>query len=283
MARQKPTQRYSIQHIQAHTMQQRRDELVLEEPLELRLQFTMSGHMLTKSVSITMRTPGEDYALAAGFLFTEDIISSADDIEKFDYCVGKETQEFNILTIRLKEGATFDPEKLVRHFYTTSSCGVCGKASIDALEHRGLQTIPITKNSLAVSTLYELPDRMREAQAIFEKTGGLHAAGLFSFEGELIDLYEDIGRHNAVDKLIGARLLDRKLPLQDTILLVSGRLGFEITQKAISAGLPIVASVGAPSHLSVELARRFQMTLVGFVREQRCNVYSIPTRLDHTR
>ncbi len=257
------------------------DHLAVEEPLEIRLGFADGSH---KAVSITMRTPGDDAELAAGFLFTEGIIKFPKQVKHIRHCglkIGKlkgtldRAAALNSNTIRvdLAESAAVE-----RHFYTTSSCGVCGKSSIEALQS---EAEPLAADGFQVSgeILHRLPDRLREVQSVFEQTGGLHASALFDADGDVDIVREDVGRHNALDKVIGRKFLDGKLPLSQQILLVSGRASFELVQKALMAGIPIMAAVGAPSSLAVELAREFNMTLVGFVRDGRFNIYCGEERL----
>jgi FdhD protein len=249
----------------------RSDSVATEEPMELRL---VSGGV-KQTVAVTMRTPGADFELAAGFLHGEGLISSADDIEKISYCVDAEVdaeQRYNIVNVELR-GDDHDLRPLERHFYTTSACGVCGKESLEQLELRGGRVIP-PGPEIAAETIYSLPEKLREAQGLFEATGGLHAAALFEAEGDLLALREDVGRHNATDKLVGWALLEGWLPLSDHIVMVSGRSSFEIMQKCLAAGVPIVCAISAPSSLAVDVARRFDMTLVGFLRGNRFNVYS---------
>ena len=250
------------------------DCLVVEEPLEIRID----GSPLT----VTMRTPGHDLDLAAGFLFTEGIIEQRSQLRSIGFGV-TERQETsgNIVEVEL-EGAACDRERLQRNFFVASSCGICGKASIDAIRARGLRP-PNPDFRLDGDVLCSLPDKLRAAQTIFGRTGGLHAAGLFTAEGELLCLREDVGRHNAVDKVAGWALRENKLPLGDTALLVSGRGGFEIIQKALAAGVPLLASVSAPSGLAVRLAREFGLTLVGFLRGRRFLIYSGEQRLTTAR
>ncbi|HEX2189440.1 MAG TPA: formate dehydrogenase accessory sulfurtransferase FdhD [Longimicrobiaceae bacterium] len=251
----------------------RRDALATEEPLELRVA---PAGAPPQRVAVTMRTPGSDFELAAGFLFTEGVLRDGSDVAAIRYCVDAEAdgaQQYNVVSVHLAPGAPFDPDSLRRNFYTTSSCGVCGKASIEAVRGGGC---PVAGPGPAVSaaTLLALPARLREAQAVFERTGGLHAAALFTPGGELLRAREDVGRHNAVDKLVGAALLAGELPLSDRVLLVSGRLSFELGQKAARAGVAVLAGVSAPSSLAVELAEEAGTTLVGFLREGRFNVYA---------
>jgi FdhD protein len=228
-----------------------------------------------------MRTPGADFELAAGFLYGEDIIDSPDDVKKISYCVDSDLdaeQRYNIVNVELHGGRGFDLRPLERHFYTTSACGVCGKASLEQLELRGCPVIPAGPE-VSAEVLTTLPEKLREAQGLFDATGGLHAAALFDEKGELVALREDIGRHNATDKLIGWALLEGRLPLTDHIVLVSGRSSFEILQKCLTAGVPFVCAISAPSSLAVDVAREFGMTLVGFLRGGRFNVYAGSDRI----
>src|SRR5215210_2107870 len=253
----------------------RPDTLATEEPMEIRL---VSGDT-TQTVAVTMRTPGADFELAAGFLYGEGIVSSPEDIEKISYCVDADAeQHYNIVNVELRGGREYDLRPLERHFYTTSACGVCGKASLEQLELRGCPVIP-PGPEMAAERIYVLPEKLREAQGLFEATGGLHAAALFDAEGELVALREDVGRHNATDKLLGWAFLEGRLPLRDHAVMVSGRSSFEILQKCLTAGVPIVCAISAPSSLAVDVARRFNITLVGFLRGNRFNVYSAPERV----
>ncbi|HEY3056143.1 MAG TPA: formate dehydrogenase accessory sulfurtransferase FdhD [Thermoanaerobaculia bacterium] len=240
------------------------DVVVIEEPLEIRAAW--DGR--EKSISVTMRTPGDDLDLAAGFFFTEGLLHSAGDIESLRHWSSP-----NVLRVALRDGARIDMSKLDRHFYTTSSCGVCGKTSIEAL--RVAAPVPPKQTHPIVSDLiHRLPAQLEEHQATFRATGALHAAAVFDATGKMLRCREDIGRHNAVDKVIGSLFLEGATPLSDTILMVSSRASFEIVQKAVVAGIPVVASVGAPSTLAVDLAREFGVTLLGFVRDGRFNVYA---------
>ena len=252
----------------------RQDVVAVEEPLEIRIRFADGNGWQTRSVSVTMRTPGDDFELAAGFLFAEGLVSDRRDIQDISYCSGDEQQEYNLLEVRLTPSASFDVGLLNRNFYMTSSCGVCGKASLEAIEVQGCAPIADGAMSVRADVLTGLPDALRVAQPVFEKTGGIHASALFDVEGRLLALREDVGRHNALDKLIGREFLAGRLPLADRIVLVSGRTSFELLQKATMAGVPVVAAVGAPSSLAVELARRFNVTLVGFTRAAGFNVYA---------
>ncbi len=236
------------------------DFVAVEEPLEIRIE--------DKPLSITMRTPGHDSELAAGFLFGEGILSGAQDIERI------ESKGTNAVTVKLRAGVDVDSARLERNFYMSSSCGVCGKASIDAIHATGCAILPRGGFTIGAELVHGLPSKLRESQAVFDRTGGLHAAALFDSDGSLRSVREDVGRHNAVDKVIGAEVLAGRTPLSASILLVSGRASFELVQKAVMAGIPVLAAVGAPSSLAVDLAQRFQMTLLGFVREDRFNIYS---------
>ena len=255
------------------------DAVAAEEPLEIRLLWEEGGEVRRRSIAVTMRTPGYDFELAAGFLYGEGILRQPDDIVDVSYCADEaEDQAFNIVNVTLRPGLQFDISRLERNFYTTSSCGVCGKAALETLEVQGCTVLPVNF-AVAPITICGLPDTLREAQFVFERTGGLHAAGLFDQAGELLCLREDVGRHNAVDKLIGEQLLEDKLPLDERMLMLSGRASFELVQKALVARIPLVAAVGAPSSLAVDLASSFGMTLIGFVRGESFNVYSGAERL----
>jgi FdhD protein len=252
---------------------ERADTLATEEPLEIRAQ---GPGQEAQRVAVTMRTPGGDFELAAGFLFTEGLIA-AEDLRRVAYCddVDDEEQRYNIVTVTL--GSPFDGSLLSRNFYATSSCGVCGKASLDDIAVR-CDVVP-AGFTVAADVVVTLPDRLRTAQRVFDRTGGLHAAGLFTAGGEAISVREDVGRHNAVDKVIGEQLLAGRVPLPDVVLQVSGRASFEIVQKAAVAGIPVVSAVSAPSSLAVEAGERLGVTVVGFVRGGGCNVYSHPGRV----
>lgn len=255
------------------------DLLAVEEPLEIRIGYGLETNREQKSLSVTMRTPGHDHELALGFLYTEGIIASFDDVEGIRYCedVGKE-ESGNIVRVELKPFVKIDFNKLQRHFYTTSSCGVCGKSSLEAISASCSRITSELKVSRAV--LVASPEKLRSSQTVFAHTGGIHAAGLFNTSGELILLREDVGRHNALDKVIGACLMKNIVPLKNHFLLVSGRLSFELVQKAVMSGIPLMAAVGAPSSLAVELARDFGLTLVGFLKEVSFNAYTGAERID---
>lgn len=255
----------------------RSDHLATEEPLEIRLIVGSKRY----TVAVTMRTPGADFELASGFLFAEGVVSSKEQIRRLSYCTDPAfdaDQQFNIVNVDLDPSTEIDLTPLERHFYTSSACGVCGKANLEALQIRGCPTVPAGPQ-VSAEVIYALPDRLREAQGIFDSTGGLHAAGLFDPDGQLIAVREDVGRHNALDKLIGWAFLQGMLPLHDRILMVSGRSSFEIMQKALIAAVPIVCAVSAPSSLAVALAQEFGITLIGFLRGERFNVYSAESRI----
>jgi FdhD protein len=223
-----------------------------------------------------MRTPGNDFELAAGFLFGEGILTDPAEVRHISYCVDRDVdpeQRYNIVNVELRSQRLPDLESLERHFFTSSACGVCGKASLDSLRVRGCSLLGAAL-CVTPEVIRALPERLRAAQAVFESTGGLHAAALFDAAGELLLLREDVGRHNAVDKLVGQSFLQGKLPLSERVLLVSGRTSYEIMQKALAAGVAVVCSVSAPSTLAVALAEEFGMTLVGFIRGERFNVYA---------
>jgi FdhD protein len=260
------------------TRRERTDTLATEEPLEIRIvrsEDLRGGRIESDAatrIAVTMRTPGADFELAAGFLYGEGLIESGEAISTIRYCVDAE-QQYNVVNVVLARDVAWDPSSLARNFYATSSCGVCGKASIDAVVGPACARV---ESALSVSpdVLLSLPEKLRARQAVFERTGGLHAAALFTAEGELLAAREDVGRHNAMDKLAGASLLAGELPWGDRVVLVSGRLSFELVQKAARAGAAVLAGVSAPSSLAVELAEASGVTLVGFLRENRFNVYA---------
>jgi FdhD protein len=250
------------------------DTLAAEEPLEIRLLWWEDGQERRKSIAVTMRTPGDDFELAVGFLYSEGIVTSREDVVDVSWCMDEdEPQTFNIVTVTLRPDIPFDISRLERHFYTTSSCGVCGKATLEALEVRGCEPLPFGP-VVDPAVIQSLPAALRRSQEVFERTGGLHAAGLFDRDGNLLALHEDVGRHNALDKLIGTQLMAGNCPLDGCLLLLSGRASFELLQKALVARIPLVAAVGAPSSLAVSLAESFNVTLAGFVREDGFNIYT---------
>ncbi|MGN6162154.1 MAG: formate dehydrogenase accessory sulfurtransferase FdhD [Marmoricola sp.] len=269
------TSRRRVMRVRAGAAVERVDTLAVEEPLEIRV----NGSPL----AVTMRTPGDDFDLAAGFLVSEGVVQSADQLREIRYCAGATDEglnTYNVVDLVLDGGVDL-PSGIERNFFTTSSCGVCGKASLDAV--RTQSAWGIADDALAVTTglLAGLPDKLRAAQRVFDTTGGLHAAGLFDVEGELLAVREDVGRHNAVDKVIGDAYRAGRLPLRNTVLMVSGRASFELVQKAVMAGIPVLAAVSAPSSLAVELAEDAGLTLVGFLRGDSMNVYSAVHRVTH--
>jgi len=283
------TAEVSVQRFVAEDGHRASDLLAVEEPLELQLGYGPADQRKVKSVSVTMRTPGHDFELVAGFLMTEGIVGDSAEIDHISYVAGRAQEaadaepvlrdlvlpyqpERNVVRVDLAPDVTVSMANLERNFYTTSSCGICGKASLLAL-----RTVcpPRSANRLRVAArlLYSLPDKLRAAQDVFERTGGLHGAGIFDAEGNLHGIREDVGRHNAVDKLLGSEFLADRTPLRDRLLLLSGRASFELLQKALMAGIAMVVSVGAPSSLAVQVAREFDITLVGFLRKDHFNVY----------
>jgi FdhD protein len=251
----------------------RPDTLVAEEPLEIRV----GGAPLT----VTMRTPGHDFDLAAGFLVSEGVVRRANEVAGIRYCAGAsdDGNTYNVLDVMLSPGVPAPDPSLERNFYTTSSCGLCGKASLDAVRTTAAWSVRDDPLRLGAAIVAELPDRLRAAQQIFARTGGLHAAGVFSADGRLLCLREDVGRHNAVDKVLGWALREDRLPLRGKLLLVSGRASFELVQKAVMAGIPLLAAVSAPSSLAADLAADAGLTLIGFLRGSSMNVYSAAHRL----
>ncbi|MDJ0381722.1 formate dehydrogenase accessory sulfurtransferase FdhD [Streptomyces sp. G-G2] len=264
------TERRRVVRIRDGVAGTRPDTLVAEEPLEIRLN--------GKPLAITMRTPGDDFALAVGFLVSEGVLAGAGDVRAVTYCEGAAedgSNTYNVVNVQLAPGVPVPDITLERNVYTTSSCGLCGKASLDAVRTAsrfpGIGADPVR---IPAELLGELPDRLRAAQKVFDRTGGLHAAGLFSAAGELVDVREDVGRHNAVDKIVGRAQREDRLPLTGSVLLVSGRASFELAQKAVMAGIPVLAAVSAPSSLAVDLAVESGLTLVGFLRGQNMNIYA---------
>ncbi|MGW3472640.1 formate dehydrogenase accessory sulfurtransferase FdhD [Saccharopolyspora sp. NPDC000995] len=263
------TARRRVLRIREGVPSQRPDTLAAEEPMEIRV----AGRPLT----VTMRTPGHDFDLAVGFLVSEGVVHASEDVAGIRYCAGATadgSNTLNVVDVALASGVAPPDASLERNFYTTSSCGLCGKASLDAV--RTTTTWPLGEDSLRIDleTLTTLPDRLRAAQRVFDSTGGLHAAGLFTADGQLTCLREDVGRHNAVDKVIGDALRADRLPLRDSVLMVSGRASFELVQKAVMAGIPTLAAVSAPSSLAVDLAADSGMTLIGFLRGTSMNIYT---------
>ncbi len=252
----------------------RPDTVAAEEPLEIRLSGT--------ALAVTMRTPGDDFDLVHGFLATEGVISGPEDIAGLRYCDSVDADgrnTYNVVDVDLAPGVRAPATALDRNFLTSSACGVCGKASIDAIRTRTVHDVAADPLRLPLAVLLELPERLRAAQQVFERTGGLHAAGLFTAAGDLVAVREDVGRHNAVDKVIGDAVRAGRVPLAGQVLVVSGRASFELTQKAAMAGIPVLAAVSAPSSLAVELAADVGITLVGFLRGDGCNVYTCQERI----
>ncbi len=274
-------QRFAIDRVEAGDASAVEDAIAVEEPLEIRLAFTRpEGGRGQQSISVTMRTPGNDAELAAGFLFTEGIIRGADDIAGIGPCGPPAINGLiNVVRVELAENVAVDLDRLERHFYTSSSCGVCGKSSLDAVSVQGRYDINEGELQVDPDVLGSLPAALRSQQAAFDETGGLHASGLFDSSGRILQVREDVGRHNALDKLIGYALMEGMLPLSRYGVIVSGRASFELLQKAMMAGLPMLAAVGAPSSLAIELARRFDMTLAGFVKPGQFNLYARSDRV----
>jgi len=263
-----------------HQPEAAEDLLVVEEPLEIRVGYGPENDRKQLSLSVTMRTPGHDEELTVGFLYSEGIIQAPADLLSVKYCedLGKTEQRENVMRAELAPHVSLDPAVFKRNFYTTSSCGVCGKASIDQVR---VQCEPIADKSiyLDIRVLYQLPQKLKDAQLVFKHTGGLHAAALFDVHGELRFFREDVGRHNALDKLLGHVLLTEPSMASQSVLLLSGRISFELVQKAARAGIPIIAAIGAPSSLAIQLGNEMGMTLIGFLKADKCNVYCHPERV----
>jgi FdhD protein len=283
------TARRKASHVTSDGAVSRPETLAVEEPLELRLNGT--------ALTVTMRTPGSDVELAQGFLLTEGVIERRDDIARVEYCRGATLPDpeslrssppndglntYNVLDVTLAPGVPMPDVDVTRNFYTTSSCGVCGKGSIDAVRTISRHSPGDDPTVVTTDTLSAMPDRLRSAQKVFASTGGLHGAALFDADGTVLVVREDIGRHNAVDKTIGWALEHGRVPLSGTVLLVSGRASFELTQKAVMAGVPVLAAVSAPSSLAVDLASQAGLTLVAFLRGESMNVYTRPDRIKHS-
>lgn len=270
--------RVRVHTIAGGSTRNREDRVATEEPLEIRIE---TGDAV-QTAAVTMRTPGADFELAAGFLVAEGIVQRRDDIRQISYCVDASLtteQRYNVVTVTLGGGKPVDFAPLDRHFAITSACGVCGKTSLAQLETRGITPVP-DGPVVSASLLTGLPEALRSRQRLFDATGGLHAAALFDADGYLVAMREDVGRHNALDKLLGWALLEGRLPAHDGIVLVSGRASFELAQKCVVGGVSILCAVSAPSSLAIDVARRFNLTLVGFLREDRCNVYAGFERID---
>jgi FdhD protein len=270
------TARRRASHLVAGSATSRTETLAVEEPMEIRVNGT--------AITVTMRTPGSDVELAQGFLLTEGVIGRRDDIATIQYCRGageEGVNSYNVLDVTLAPHVAMPDVDVTRNFYTTSSCGICGKGSIDAIELISRHSPGDDPTVVASETLSAMPEGLRAAQRVFATTGGLHGAGLFDLDGTMLVVREDIGRHNAVDKVIGWALENDRIPLTGTVLLVSGRASFELTQKAVMAGVPVLAAVSAPSSLAVDLASQAGLTLVAFLRGPSMNVYTRPDRVKH--
>lgn len=276
--RTRSTTSVKVRRISPEGDSRRSDRVVAEEPLEIRVEGSREG--TARAVSVTMRTPGHDFELAAGFLAGEGLLNSRRDLKEITFCQDGEVQEYNVVSVRYVDPEPPEVDRLERHFYTSSSCGVCGKASLESVEALGCVALPPASPALDPTVLASLPDRMRPAQPVFQRTGGIHAAALFDPSGRLLVAMEDVGRHNAVDKVVGARLLGGdEARNAESVLVVSGRVSFEIVQKAAMAGIPALVAVGAPTSLAVDLAERFRITLVGFARAGSLNVYADAERI----
>ena len=269
-----------VENIQIHKvgsgkMDELADKVAVEEPLQIQLLYSTSTGQMLKDIAVTMRTPGNDEELAAGFLFTEGILKDGEDISE----IKRSHTDENIVQVILKENIIPVLGNAARNFYTTSSCGVCGKASIDAINTVSVFTLQQDSILINAAVLYNLQDKIKVQQQVFEDTGGIHASALFDVNGKFIMLREDVGRHNALDKIIGAALMKNKLPLNNCLLFLSGRSSFELVQKAVMAGIKVIVAVGAPSSLAVEMAKENNITLIGFLRNERFNIYSGKERI----
>ena len=269
-----------VENIQIHKISSGKinettDKVAVEEPLQIQLQYSTATGQMLKDIAVTMRTPGNDEELAAGFLFTEGIIKSADAISEIKH----PHTDANLVQVILKENIIPAMGNAARNFYTTSSCGICGKASIDAIQTVSQYGDLKNDSLIPAATFYTLQNELKKQQKVFKNTGGIHASALFDVDGKFMMLTEDVGRHNALDKIIGAAMLSNQLPLNNCILLLSGRASFELVQKAVMAGIKIIASVGAPSSLAVEIAIENDVTLIGFLKEDRFNIYSVKKRI----
>ncbi|MDA2937455.1 formate dehydrogenase accessory sulfurtransferase FdhD [Acidobacteria bacterium AH-259-A15] len=269
--------------IEGDTVERRSDEVAAEEPMEVRVVVEKNGRPVRHSISVTMRTPGHDFELAAGFLFTEGIVTDRGAIREIGYCgATPQFAQHNVVNVFLNPDVPFDPEKFSRNVYTTSSCGICGKTSLEMVRV-ACSGPPVGTFQVDEKYFTQLPEQLSKAQAVFWRTGGLHASALFDTRGELLILREDVGRHNALDKLVGALFLEERLPASETVVLLSGRASYELVQKALMAGIPALAAVGAPSSLAIDMAREFNMTLIGFLRNGRFNVYTGEHRIALTK
>ena len=279
------TARIQVQRRRGEGVADRADRVAVEEPLEVRVEaLAADGGVVERPVAVTMRTPGDDFELAAGFVVTEGVVAGPEAVAGVRYCRSATPQEYNVVTVSLNDPKAFDAAGLARNFYVASSCGVCGKASLEAVEVKGCRPVaPDVGFAVPEAAVRALPDALRAAQKVFDRTGGIHAAGLFDSTGRMVAVREDVARHNAVDKVAGRLILAGALPASDLGLVVSGRSSFDILQKAAMAGLPMVVAVGAPSSLAVEFARRFNMTLTGFTDGGGCNVYAGAQRIVKNR
>lgn len=257
------------------------DLVVIEQPLEIKIVLKNEWETVEKSIAVTMRTPAHDFELVLGFLFTEGVIEHFSQIKNIRYCTdsGRKEEQENIVKVELQPNMSIDWAKLQRNFYTTSSCGVCGKTAINAVHQHSHYPLPQATPTWQASFIHSLEGKIKSQQSVFAHTGGLHASALFDAEGNLTILREDVGRHNALDKVIGAMLAQNRLPLHTHLLWVSGRVSFELVQKATMAGIPTIVAVGAPSSLAIELAQSADMTLIGFARNQKFNVYTGMARI----
>ncbi len=275
-----PVQAVEILRVESNCSHVKPDLVVAEEPLEIRIGYGLPEVRKQMSISVTMRTPGNDESLCLGFLFTEGIIQSMNDVVSVKYCedLGRAEGLENLMRVELKPEVEIDKDQFKRNFYTSSSCGVCGKASIDAIKV-DCQPLPGEKLKVEKGVLFGLAETLRDSQDVFQHTGGLHASGLFDQKGKLLIRQEDVGRHNALDKLIGEGFAKNILPYSESILVLSGRISFELIQKSLRAGIQIVIGVGSPSSLAVDLAEEFDMTLIGFLKEDRFNIYTGKERI----
>ncbi len=255
------------------------DKVAMEEPLEIQLEYSTTTGKMVKNIAVTMRTPGNEEELAVGFLFTEGVIQNASDIA----ATKRLNADANSIRVVLNKNVIPEIGNVSRNFYTTSSCGICGKASIDAIHTVSQFEVEQDNIQLNPTILYDLQNKIKEQQKVFEDTGGIHASALFDLDGNFMMLREDVGRHNALDKVIGFAFLNRQLPLSRHMLFLSGRASFELVQKAVMAGIKIIAAVGAPSSLAVEMAKENGITLIGFLRDDRFNIYSGKQRIKTSR
>lgn len=275
------TARIQVERMRGGSFADRADRVAVEEPMEVRIEApSADGGAVERPVSVTMRTPGDDFELAAGFVVTEGVVARPEAIAGVRYCRNATPQEYNVVTVSIGDAEAFDAAGLTRNFYVASSCGVCGKGSLEAVEVMGCRPA-VADDGFVVSeaAVRALPAALRAAQKVFDRTGGIHAAGLFDSSGRMVVVREDVARHNAVDKVAGRLVLSGALPAPGLGLVVSGRSSFDILQKAAMAGLPMVVAVGAPSSLAVDFARRFNMTLTGFTHGGGCNVYAGAQRI----